>query len=295
MTNTAQLHNVEIKTLADKAMLARLSRRRISTSVRDKSLEGSVRATTGDDSITVSKHLFKDKNSFVRKLILAFDEVYRLHIENTMPWIDRGPRLLPSKNYMQYMETMRQAIEQVDRMVPYVVDNWSALVDEDIVRRGGTASRGDYPARMKVADSFSVDLQVLPLPDTSDFRVEVDDATRDALQTALEEAEQAARADIIRRMMEPIEKAVAKLSTPIGEQGSIFRDSLLNNLFDGIAQAKSLNISDDPELARQIELIEAKVGEVANPSAAPLLREDENRRKQAHDALSDIMGQLGQM
>lgn len=293
--SVAQMNDVRVSTLADKAMLARLSRRSLSTTVRDKSLEQSVRHSTGDDSITVSKHLFKDKNCEVRKLITQYDEVYRLHIENTMPWIDRGPRLLPSKNYFKYMETMRAAIEKVDKQVPSIRDRWDYLVSQDIVRRGGSASVDDYPDAYRVLDAFSVDLQVLPLPDTGDFRVEVDDATRESLKNALEQAEQSARADIIRRMLEPMTKAAEKLATPIGETGSVFRDSLIGNVYEGIHQAKQLNISDDPALHQQIELIEQRMREVAAPAATWALREDQKRRDDAKATLDDIMRNLGQL
>lgn len=292
MTNVTPMNSVHITTLADKAMLARLSRRRMSTSVRDKALESTVRSQTQDDSITVTKHLFRSKESYVRKLIHKYDEVYRLHIDNTMPWIDRGPRLLPSKLYFNYMEMMRAAIAEVDQMVPYLRSNWHSLVSDDVARRGGTASPHDYPPVSTVLQAFGIDLQILPLPDTGDFRVEVDDGTRDALMGALQEAEQAARADIIRRMLEPVEKAVEKLKVPIGETGSIFRDSMVSNLFEGIQKAKLLNISDDPDLSRAIDEIEARVSAVAKPEA---LRSDEDHRKKATKELADIMGKLGQL
>jgi len=290
MTNIAPMPQVNVKTLADKAMLARLARRRMNTSVRDKALEAHVRHETQDDSVIVTKHLFRVKSCYVRKLISKYDEVYRLHMDSTMPWIDRGPRLLPSKLYFNYMERMRQAIEEVDQLVPFLFRNWGSLVDQDVISRGGTASGHDYPSAATVANAFSIDLQILPLPDTSDFRVDVDDATRDALQGALQEAEQAARADIIRRMLEPVERAVEKLQVPIGEQGSVFRDSLVSNLLGGIHQAKLLNISDDADLSHAIEEIEARVTAVAKPEA---LRNSVDHRTKAAKELADIMGKLG--
>jgi hypothetical protein len=262
----------------------------MNTSVRDKALEAHVRHETQDDSVIVTKHLFRVKSCYVRKLISKYDEVYRLHMDSTMPWIDRGPRLLPSKLYFNYMERMRQAIEEVDQLVPFLFRNWGSLVDQDVISRGGTASGHDYPSAATVANAFSIDLQILPLPDTSDFRVDVDDATRDALQGALQEAEQAARADIIRRMLEPVERAVEKLQVPIGEQGSVFRASLVSNLLGGIHQAKLLNISDDADLSHAIEEIEARVTAVAKPEA---LRNSVDHRTKAAKELADIMGKLG--
>jgi hypothetical protein len=292
MTNVAPMHNIQVRTLADKAMLVRLARRRMRVSLRDKDLERTVRAQANDDSLTVTKHLFRDPDSPVRKLMQSYDELYRMHVERTLPWIDRGPRLLPSAQFFDYMEVMRTAIEDVTRRIPPIISDWEAHVARDIAKRGGRASRDDYPDRYHVENMFSVDLQTFPLPDTGDFRVEVDEATKAALEGALADAEAAARSDIIRRMLEPVERAIEKLAVPIGEKGGIFRDSLIHNLFEGVYQAKRLNISDDPALIRTIEEVEARLNTYMNKDA---LRQNQTHREHARKELNDIMSQLGQL
>ncbi len=286
--------STRIKTLKDKAMLARLKRKRLTLSKRDKALETTVRAQAGDDSLTISKHLFRDRTSPVRRLIQEYDEVYRLHKDLTLPWVDTGPRLLKSDQYFTYMERMREAMDKVAAKVPSIVNRWGDLVAADIRSRGGRASPDDYPAAYEVEDCFAFDLKVMPLPDASDFRVDVDDDTVAALEEAMVEAEQVARRDVVHRMLEPVARASEKLAVPIGEQGAVFRDSLIHNLEHGVRQARELNISDDPELERIIAEAEQVVGNItqAKPEG---LRKVQGKRDEARKQLDDLMDKLGSL
>lgn len=281
----------KIKTLADRAMLVRLARKRLSVSKRDKDLEAVVRSTHGDDSLTVTKHLFRSKDNMVRDLLRSSDEVYARHAQLTLPWIDRGPRLLPSTQYFDYMQEMRQLMASVQSRVPIITANWKQLVRDDILSRGAAASVDDYPDEYDVPNLFGFDLQVYPLPDTQDFRVDVDPETIASLEDALQHAEQVARNDVIQRMLEPIARAAEKLAVPIGKEGSVFRDSLVSNLFAGIEQAKSLNITEDPALAAMIQEVDTRVkAAVGTPDA---LRTAQEHRSKAADELNDLLSKLG--
>lgn len=296
-TTTQNAHvSDNIKTLADRAMLVRFSRKRLRTSVRDKALEKAVRQQSGDDTVTVSKHLFRDPASPVRAVMRKYDELYRTHKEETLPWIDEGPRLLRSDRYMDYMTLMRNGIAEIEREVQPIVNNWDALVQQDIARRGSGAKLDDYPAAYEVEAQFSVDLQVMPLPSKSDFRVDVDDATKEALDRALEMAEEKARNNIIMQMLKPVKAAADKLSVPIGEEGSVFRNSLVDNVRESVRKAKELNISNDPELAAGLDAIEQEVtdtfGSEGNEGIESL-RLNQTQRDKAKGKMDDILSKLG--
>lgn len=284
-----------VKTLADRALLVRLARKRLRTTIRDKNLEGAVRAQANDDSITVSKHLFRDRNSKVRDLMRKYDEVYVYHKENTLPWMDNGMRLLRSDRYMEYMEGVRRHIAEVEQLLPTVVDNWEQLVADDMAERGAAAQRDEYPQAYDVAEMFAIDVQCFPLPSAKDFRVDVDDETKAALGRALEQAEERGRLEVVKMMLTPIQKAVEKLRVPIGEEGAIFRDSLVENIREGVAQAKALNISDDPQLIATIEEVEQAVSTAIgeDKKAIESLRLNQTQRSKAADQLDSILGKIG--
>lgn len=292
MTESISSH---VRTLADKAMLVRLARKRLRTSMRDKDLEDTVQSQSGDASLTVTKHLFRDKGNPVRELMRQYDEVYRLHVEQTLPWVDAGPRLLKNSRYIDYMQLMRTAIAKVEAEVPALVAQWDTLVAHDMQSRGARASRDDYPQKDQVGDMFAFDLQCFPLPNVSDFRVEVDDTTKQALDDALHAAELSARQEVINRMMEPMRRAAEKLAVPIGEQGSIFRDSLVENIRDGVKMARELNISDDSTMEQSLADIEQSVTETfgTDDKGIEALRHNQTQRDKAAAKLEDIMSRLG--
>lgn len=287
-----------IRTLADKAMLVRLARKRLRTSMRDKDIEITVRQQSGDASLTVTKHLFKDRDNPVRELMRKYDEVYRLHMEQTLPWVDNGPRLLKNSRYLEYTQLMRAAILRVESEVPAVVAQWDQLVQMDMASRSDgtgktTVSIDDYPTKDQVSSVFSFELQCFPLPSSEDFRVQVDDETKQALDGALEEAKATARQEVVERMLKRMRKAAEKLAVPIGEEGATFRDSLVENIRDEVKLARELNVDED--LDPQLAEIEQSVADTfgTDDRAIEGLRRNQTQRDKAKAKLDDIMNRLG--
>jgi len=284
---------VETHTIADSCLLAVLERQRLSTSRRaDKYTEERIRQQEGDDSITIRKHLFK--SGPVRELLRILDSAYAEHKKMTAPWIDRGPRLLPGVMFEKYASTMNEFKEMIDHLVPDIVRNWETLVQADMHERqihgAKHISRDEYPHDMDVAGMFSIDWRVAPVPKDSDFRVQVPEYIKEKQRQSLQDAVEGVRRDLIQRMLEPVQRAVAKLSIEIGEKGSIFRDSLVENLQDALDQAQELNVTDDPKLAAAIQQMQVVVhGYIGSPDA---LREQEGHRKQAVEKLSELAGMM---
>lgn len=282
--------DMKVTTLADKAMLARLSRRKMRTARRDEELEQQVRNDYNSPDLTVTKHLFKSPSHPVRQLIRNYDAIYQEHTRRTAPWIDRGPRILPAVQFEAYMQAMREVVNAVDRALPGIVATWDRQVRDDMLHRGARAKYEDYPLASEVSGLFSVDYTVMPLPDVRDFRVDVSDDMKERLEQAVKDAEAGMRREAVERMLEPIRAAVKKLRTPIGEEGSIFRNSLVENLRDGIEQARGLVI-DDEELLAHIEQVAATIeGKDMSPD---VLRTNTTARSEAAEKLAGLMANLG--
>lgn len=245
-----------IQTLADKAMLAKLTRRMMRTSMRDLDLEKTVREAAEDSSLTVSKSIFIDKSHPVRQVLSMLGDVYAEHVRRTAPWVDKGPRILPSSQFFTYSKALNDLIAPINALVPRIVAQWDDLVARDLAQRGSRGMLSDYPTADEVAERLSVDYMVYPLPDVRDFRVDIDPDMQSKLDVMVREAEDRVRREAITRMVVPLQRAAEKFAVPIGEKGSVFRDSMLENLRDGLEEAKALNISGDPKLTAAIETAE---------------------------------------
>lgn len=241
-------------TIADTCVLVALERNRLSTSRRaERSVEDRIRQGEGDNSITVIRHLFKDGP--VRDAIRVEDDAYRAHKDMTAAWIDRGPRLLHGSRMEEYASMIEKFKNQLAPLAAEVKSNWYKLVDDDVRRRQTAGAKGvstdEYPTLQDVMtrDLFSLEWRPMPVPKDDDFRVQVPQYIKDRHQKYLDLAVQQAQEELMQRMLKPLQAAAEKLSVPVGEKGSIFRDTLIGNLKLAVEQARSLNLGGDSTIA----------------------------------------------
>lgn len=229
--------------LSDKAMLVKLKRGRFTPDVTDVKVTQKVEADTGvTNSGRYRKRVLAESGRF--KLVSeAFSAIYTYHREHTFPWIDEGPRLLPSQTYMAYCERMRELRQIAQTRLDDLVANWDAEVAADQVRLGSMFCPEDYPNN--IGERFYADLQFLPVPMTGDFRVMIDDTDRASLDKAIKDAEANVATHIVSTLVEPIRKMAEKLSIPIEEKGSKFQNTLITNVQDTVTRLEEMNISDD--------------------------------------------------
>jgi hypothetical protein len=102
--------------------------------------------------------------------------------------------------------------------------------------------------------------------------------------------EQGARNETIKMMLEPLGHLVEKLNKPIGTEGSIFRESAIENVVENINRARKLNVSDDPEITQMINTLSSAVNVYTGTN---VLRESPIVREQAAKKLDEIARQMG--
>lgn len=285
--------------LSDKAVLVQLSRKRMRTSYRDDEVEGSIRFQYNDESLTAFAHIFQNKinpGNPVRKALQEYDAVYAINKTHTSESHIRGMRILPSNRVFEHMETMNKAMEQVARQVPDLVNHWDELVAHDMRCRGARAKLQDYPQAHQVPDMFKFDLRILPLPSHDamplNLSLEVRDMLQESIDSAVADVETNVRADLLKRMLQPIQKAVERLAVPVGQKGTRFHgDSLVNNLRDAVQQAKDLNISDDPDVRTLADQLAAALD--AHMPSGEALKHSQTGRDKAKDELQAILDKMG--
>ena len=281
--------------LNEKAMLVKLTTNRANLTRRDQAAEAIIQNAMDDTSLIVNSKLFRDKTNPINKIMAAVAEVYKWHRENTLPWADKGPRILPNANYMDYTSTMRHKMAVVDNLLRTHIPNWDTYVQEDIKSRSHSATARakveDYPTAGEFQAKLKFDLRFMPLPDTSHFLFDISEEDKQGFEQSMKEAEKLAKDDTVRRMLEPLGKLVSKLSTPIGSEGSIFRDSALENVMEGVEIARKLSIDASPELHELTNQLSAELSKYYQRK--DWLRESPPMRKQAAEKLDEIARQMG--
>ena len=149
----------------------------------------------------------------------------------------------------------------------------------------------DYPTVDELQDKYSIDIQVSPVPKPNDFdpRHPVTDEERASLQRMLDEAATNGGKHVIKQMLDPMEKAVANLSTPVADVKK-FYNSIITNMVDVADRMRRANVSDDVEVARRIsDLTSLSTKYAANTD---ILRNSQTARDAAVADISSLMGKM---
>jgi len=240
-----------------KAMLVKLTCSKPTTSRRDKEVEAVVQAQYADTGLTVLQQLFKDKANPVRIVINEASQVYTYHVAHTLPWSDRGPRMLPVEQYVAYSTAMRGLIGDVESSVAALMPRYDALVQQDIYSRGARAQLSDYPTAEEFKEKMQFKFFFSPLPDVSHFLFDINPEDKAALTAQLEEVEKQAKNEVAGRIHAPLVHLVNKLKVGIGEPGAIFRDSAVENVNEACDIARQLAMGDETVLAMIDEVKQA--------------------------------------
>jgi len=283
--------DMKVTSLAEKAMLVKLTMRKANLTRRDSSVEAVVQSQFDDSSLTVLCRLFKDKHNPINQVMSATSEIYSYHKNHTLPYVDKGPRILPNNMYMEYTSEMRSRISHVDNLIAKFMPKYDTYVQLDLTHRGGRARVDDYPTAEEFQARLGFDLRFMPLPDRKHFLFDLSDSDVQNFMQAMQDAEAAARTDGISRMLEPLKHLVEKLNRPIGTDGAIFRDSAVENVVEGLEIARKLMIESSPELEGVIKELDAAVSKYAGHKE--WLRESPVVREQAAKKLDDIAKQMG--
>jgi hypothetical protein len=281
-----------MKQLNEKAMLVRLAISKPTTVRRDTSAEAFTQAQLSDQGLRVSAVLFKEPSSPVRQLLNNANAIYHYHRTNTLPYVDRGPRLLPVSHYDTYSQEVRKMRAELDSRLQTTMPHYDTYVQDDMTLRGARAALKDSPTKDEFERGFDLRFTFSPLPDSSHFLFDVSEEDKAALDAQLEEVATAARQEMFDRIREPLSKMVEKLKIPAGEPGSIFRDSLVENLHENVKLVRTLAMGDPTILAICDEVDTATTGHARNPQ---VLRESPIVRMQAAARLAEVEKRLGFM
>lgn len=221
----------------------------------------------------------------------------RIHMANSLPWIDDGSRILPSANFFEYSRQMKEARQDFEAAVDKFLGEYPSLVLDAAARLGDLYRPEEFPHENDVARRFSFGFHYLPLPDSRDWRVNMAEADSERIREEIEKTMQDATADAMRDLYERTAEAVGAMADKLaayqpaiaGENAkNVFRDSLVTNVRKVADLLPRLNVTNDERLAAVAQDIEAKLIGI---DAAQLRANDDDRRD-VQEAAADIMQRL---
>lgn len=242
------------------------------------------------------------------KLIIAADatkeltdvitEARTLFYKYTLPWADEGPRVLPNANYSKFADEFRPLQRKFDAAADRFARRYPDYVEDSKVLLNGMWRKEDYPSPQAIRGKFRLAMQILPFPDSNDFRADIDDETFADMKAEIEASSSATTAlgNVAERITEVVGHMAAKLAEykgkdhvkKPGEKRSFFTDSLVENVRELADLLPSFNLTNDPKLTA----IAKRIANELCVEEAEVLRDNQNVRASVQVSAEEIVSQV---
>lgn len=207
------------------------------------------------------KNLFAGTS--LRKDISDFAARVRLyHNKHTLPWADKGERMLPTALFMDYKQTINGFEQTFNMMCQNFFIEYPRLVVEAPTNLGSMYKAEDYPELTDVRLKFGFRRAVKPVPEAGDFRLDIPAHDLDEMREEFLKQQNNKLAEAMRepwdRLHEMLESISKKLTDVDGDDSKKrYHDTLISNPIELCSLLTKLNVTNDPKLEearRQLEM-----------------------------------------
>ena len=234
------------------------------------------------------KNLFAGTS--LRKDISDFAARVRLyHNKHTLPWADKGERMLPTALFMDYKQTMNGFEQTFNMMCSNFFIEYPRLVAEAPTNLGTMYKAEDYPELTDVRLKFGFRRAVKPVPEAGDFRLDIPANDLDEMRSEFLKQQDNKLAEAMRepwdRLHEMLVGISEKLTDKDGEAKKRYHDTLITNPIELCGLLTKLNVTNDPKLEearRQLEM--AMIGADIED-----IKEDPHARSDFKSRVDDIL------
>lgn len=240
------------------------------------------------NAASVSKHLFADVKELddISKFVSA---VRRDFYAKTLPWSDGGQRLVPMEIFLNLNDWLSTKKVEFNLMVDNFVNKYNDLVSMQSLKLGRLFDYTEYPRADQIKEKFKFNVVCLPVPDTNDFRIEVEQSVKNALieqyeQTYNDRSNQMMK-DLWDRLHTQLTAMSDRLTDDTDGKSKIFRDSLVNNAVELCGLLKDLNVTGDSNL----EDARTKLEDAINGVSAADLRSNPDIKKDVKSRIDSVL------
>jgi hypothetical protein len=235
------------------------------------------------------KNLFAGTS--LRKDIADFAARVRLyHNKHTLPWADKGERMLPTALFMDYKQTMNGYQQTFDMMCDNFFLEYPRLVAEAPTALQGLYKAEDYPDIEDVKRKFGFKRAVKPVPEVGDFRLDIPTQDLEEMRAEFVNQQEQKLADAMREPWERLHKTLVGMSEKLtdvegDDAKKRYHDTLITNPLELCELLTKLNVTKDPKLEearRQVEV--AMLG--ANIES---IKEDADTRGELKSKVDEIL------
>jgi hypothetical protein len=253
---------------------------------------------TADNNAVAGSGQFRknlDAGTNLRKEIADYAAGCRLwHNSRTLPWSDKGPRLLATSLFLDYKSELNIRRATFDKMVINFMTNYPSLVSTAHNHLGTLFNSDDYPSEDAVRAKFGFRFSASQLPESGDIRVDLPKQDLDELRRENEEIFESRLGEAMREPWDKLHKLIADTSKKLTDADNEedqnkrrYHDTLITNAQSLCGLLTHLNITKDPKLEqarRDLEL--TMLG-----ADIDVIKESPEVRKSLKTKLDAILGQ----
>jgi hypothetical protein len=204
-------------------------------------------ATQTDAKMTKASTDLIDK-SWLGEIKSAQNAARAISNEMTLPWQDRGLRLLPAKNVVKFQDEMAKARRKWETAVDEFVVKYDEILEDSRRKLNGTFNQNRYPSSEAIRHRFQMMCEFMPLPDNDRLRVELQDEMEDLFADRLRDAGRTLRL----RLVEKLQHLADKCASVGGESAGKFYSSNVTNVLDLCDAIPDMLVGDDPDLMKAV-------------------------------------------
>lgn len=276
--------------LNSSCMLVQLNTKFKGFNIKDKVVtqETTTRKNAQVGAARVHKSLIS--GDILKPIKKAIDQAKIYHDSMTLPYIDRGPRLLPAIKFFEYTQKMREFNNEITIAVNNFLDGYDKYVETSRQALGDMWNDSEYPHVSQLKDKFGIGFTFYPLPETSALN-NLAGLTEDELAELKEQANSNAEQKLkeaMKDLWERVHTSVEKFASALKRDKGRLHESLVDNMISLCDLLPALNITNDSNLKQMGEDIRKKLCQ----SSMDIYRNDDDLKKEtAYEAakIADAM------
>ena len=297
----AQLSPVAQRTpsLADSAVLVSLNISSWGGFKLDRSATTQLNSdkSASSDASRVNKNLMAG-NSILKDIKKYESFIRARHIDMTLPWGDRGSRLLATGLMMDYKKQISGMLVVLETMWEKFFFQYPRLKADAYLHLGAMYDPNDYLSTEDLQEKFSHSLTFDPIAESGDFRIDVpkqlmeelkeqyDNATHNRVSTAMQNAWD--------RVADQVRTMTKKLNINMDDEGKTpdgktvrYHETFVQNIHNLCDLLVHLNVTNDPQLDQaRLDLKNAVRGVSVDTLKIPT---NHVTRKEVKTKLDDIL------
>lgn len=292
-TIAEEVNNIKAPSIQSSACLVTLNRSVPSMMKEDKDAARALANLKNADPKAVGAKKKLIACSIHEALVSTSNAMYRYHAKHTLPWTEKGPRLLTNAVKLDYMPTMEEFMKQFYSLKDqFLEDGYPAAVGRAQLRLGDLFDEALFPTVYELERKIGVRLNYEIIADPEHHVVRTGDLAaqtmRDSCIELFERRLASAYNDIFERLKPFLTNMSEMLDYDEEDKPTGFRDTLVTNITDVLGLADAWNITADPDLTRITRELQTTLGSVTPDSLRNSVTQRMETKAKVDKIINDI-------